>query len=448
MTVPTSRIAAELERVGMPAGDLDGRVRLVESAALEFSRVTGRQPEWTWWVPGRIELFGKHTDYAGGRSLVAAVPRGFAVVAGPRDDAMVAARDAHWQAEMQCSLEDDHQVFKGWTNYVAVVARRLARNFPGARLGTDIVFASDLPRAAGISSSSALVVGVALALARRAALIEREDWRGAIGSTLDLAGYLGAVENGLTFGPLAGTAGVGTHGGSEDHTAILNAKPETFSAFSYVPVRPLGTARLPDAWRFVVMSSGVEASKAGEALGSYNRASLATRALTETWARHSGQPVHTLAAALASASLPDFERAIGSLRHPDFSAADLSARLAHFVAEDARVPAALAAIAGADESALRALSTDTQRDAGVLLDNQIPETNVLAALAHEAGAFAASSFGAGFGGSVWAMVRADEAAAVVERWQARYLEQHAPPKPVTAFIARPAPAASELFLSE
>jgi hypothetical protein len=44
MAVLISRIAAELERVGMPAGDLDGRVRLVESAALEFSRVTGRQP--------------------------------------------------------------------------------------------------------------------------------------------------------------------------------------------------------------------------------------------------------------------------------------------------------------------------------------------------------------------------------------------------------------------
>ena len=28
-------------------------------------------------VPGRIELFGKHTDYAGGRSLVCAVDRGF-----------------------------------------------------------------------------------------------------------------------------------------------------------------------------------------------------------------------------------------------------------------------------------------------------------------------------------------------------------------------------------
>jgi galactokinase len=45
---------------------------------------------------GRIEIFGKHTDYAGGRSLLAAVPRGFAVVAGPRTDGIVAAVDARW----------------------------------------------------------------------------------------------------------------------------------------------------------------------------------------------------------------------------------------------------------------------------------------------------------------------------------------------------------------
>ena len=32
-------------------------------------------------VPGRIEVMGKHTDYAGGRSLLGAVSKGFCVVA-------------------------------------------------------------------------------------------------------------------------------------------------------------------------------------------------------------------------------------------------------------------------------------------------------------------------------------------------------------------------------
>ena len=32
-----------------------------------------------WFVPGRLEVFGKHTDYAGGNSLLAAVDRGVTV---------------------------------------------------------------------------------------------------------------------------------------------------------------------------------------------------------------------------------------------------------------------------------------------------------------------------------------------------------------------------------
>ena len=51
-------------------------------------------PERAWWVPGRIEVFGKHTDYAGGRALVSAVTRGFGVVAAARQDRTVTVTDA------------------------------------------------------------------------------------------------------------------------------------------------------------------------------------------------------------------------------------------------------------------------------------------------------------------------------------------------------------------
>ena len=58
----------------------------------------------------------------------------------------------------------------GWRSYVAVTARRLAANFPGADLGADIAFTSDLPRAAGMSSSSALIIALANVLIRRGRL--------------------------------------------------------------------------------------------------------------------------------------------------------------------------------------------------------------------------------------------------------------------------------------
>ena len=36
-----------------------------------------------WFVPGRIEVLGKHTDYAGGSTLVAAVDRGVTISIEP-----------------------------------------------------------------------------------------------------------------------------------------------------------------------------------------------------------------------------------------------------------------------------------------------------------------------------------------------------------------------------
>lgn len=439
------RIARVFQEAGLAEADVPGRTQLAESVVDDFVRSMGRAPSWAWWVPGRLEVFGKHTDYAGGRSLVAAVPRGFAVAAAPNAAGKVRARDARFDAAMEIVAGDETTTFTGWANYVAVAVRRLGQNFPGAALGTDLVFASDMPRAAGVSSSSALITAVSLALIRRAGLESRSEWQRAIGSPLELAGYLGALENGLTFDSLAGSTGVGTHGGSEDHTAILNCRAESVSAFRYVPVQPQGRALLPPDWRFVVISSGIEAAKAGEAKDRYNRASLATRALTDVFSAYSGQPVATLAAAVqAAGDLETFRSAIDSSPNGSFSAAELTTRLAHFVAEDGRVPLALEAIRAGDRATIGDLSRATQRDAESLLANQIPETSALAALAFEAGAFASSSFGAGFGGSVWALTDASVVEAFAQRWRASYLARFSPEKPVAAFTLRPAPAATEL----
>ena len=52
------------------------------------------QDAWdAWYVPGRIEVLGKHTDYGGGRSLICAAERGFHVVSAPRTDRRLAMTD-------------------------------------------------------------------------------------------------------------------------------------------------------------------------------------------------------------------------------------------------------------------------------------------------------------------------------------------------------------------
>ena len=61
-----------------------------------------------------------------------------------------------------------------------------------------------------------------------------------------------------------------------------------------------------------------------------------------------------------------------------------------------------------------------QQRAELALRNQVPETMFLARAAMGAGAHAASAFGAGFGGAVWAIVNEAEREAMTERWRASY----------------------------
>jgi galactokinase len=437
------------EALGFAPGDALSRAALFEQATRAFRDRTGGDPQWRWFVPGRIEIFGKHTDYAGGRSLLCAVPRGLAVVAAPRQDELVRVIDGRRNEATVVVASAHGPEMTGWGRYVAAAARRLARNFPGAHLGTDIALASDLPRAAGLSSSSALIVAVATAVIRRGGLEARDEWREAIRTPYDLAGYLGAVENGQTFGALAGAAGVGTHGGSEDHTAILTCRTGRVSGYAFVPVRHLGDALMPGDWRFVVASSGVVADKAGGARDSYNRASLATRALVDIWNARVGDQCATLADVLSRApeAAERLLAAIAGAAASDFDHDVLARRLRHFVAEDGRVPPALQAFHAADSAALSALARASQDDADALLGNQVDETRALAGLAAGCGAFGATSFGAGFGGSVWALAPAADAAAVGARWVETYRRQVPSVRHVDWFVAAPGPAITELAIT-
>ena len=135
-------------------------------------------PQHVFWVPGRLEVFGKHTDYGGGRTLVAAVPRGFAIAIGRRADSRINVFDAG-RVESG-AFETNPVVARGPPGPGSVEGLAPLRRRPssgGSRvtsrqraLASEIVFASDLPRASGMSSSSALMVGVAAALGRVAAL--------------------------------------------------------------------------------------------------------------------------------------------------------------------------------------------------------------------------------------------------------------------------------------
>ena len=383
-------------------------------------------PSW-WWVPGRVEIFGKHTDYGGGPSLMGALPRGFLIAGVARRDHAVRIIDAGDQSRFELDLatgQTKPAEVSGWRRYANVLARRLARDFPGAAIGADLALCSDLPRASGMSSSSALVVGLAHALVRLGDLDRRSEWTAAIHNEVDRASYYACIEAGLPFGTFAGDGGLGTFSGSEDQTAIVCCKPGQVSQFTYMPVRHVRDVRWPSGWTFVLASSGIAAEKAGRAQALYNRASLGVRALIELWRAHLG-PLTSLTEGLAAdpGAERELRRVIDAHAKGDFSREDLHVRLTHFAREFPRVTKAAEAFSAGDAAALGRLAATSHDDADKLLGNQLPETNALVRLAVEAGAIGASAFGAGFGGSVWAIIDETDPAAVTafgEQWLQRY----------------------------
>jgi galactokinase len=444
-----TRFAERLLASGMSEAEAVPKARLFERASDHLgSAPAGAGAPFALFVPGRIEVLGKHTDYAGGRSLLCAAERGICLVARPRGDGAVCVSDIVSNTRAEVSVDRDpvppRVASRGaaarsgsdWALYIAAAARRVARNFTGALHGADIAFGSDLPMAAGMSSSSALITSMLLALSAVNDLPATGAWRANITSREDLAEYLGTIENGQDFRALGGDGGVGTFGGSEDHTAMLCCRAGELSQYSFCPVRQERQIPMPAGYVFAVAVSGVVAEKTGAARDTYNRASLAARRVLELWNRTTGRHDLTLRGAVeSSADAADRIRAM-------LAETDLRARFDQFVEETfVIIPEVGDHLAAGRVGEIADLVDRSQAGAERGLANQVPETSFLARSARELGAVAASAFGAGFGGSVWALVGASQAAEFCARWSTRYVAafpQHAGRAQFFATAAGPA----------
>src|SRR5947208_10965891 len=110
------------------------------------------------WAPGRVNLIGEHTDYSGGLVLPIAIQLGIRVSVEPADEIrLVSDGDA-----LRLGA-DGTGVARGWDRYVAAVAGELD-SLGRAAVGIAGSVESNLPRGAGLGSSGALEVAVALAL--------------------------------------------------------------------------------------------------------------------------------------------------------------------------------------------------------------------------------------------------------------------------------------------
>ncbi len=115
--------------------------------------------------PGRVNLIGEHTDYNGGYVLPCALGMRSACAARLRDDGVINLASTSYPKTVSASLKDieEYRALE-WGSYQLGVACVMMRQ--GFEVtGCDMLFDETVPHGSGLSSSAAIEMAAALALA-------------------------------------------------------------------------------------------------------------------------------------------------------------------------------------------------------------------------------------------------------------------------------------------
>jgi len=350
-------------------------------------------------APGRVNLIGEHIDYCGLPVLPMAIGRSVRMSFRPRAnrETRLTNRDPRFAPSVFTVNDRIPAAPAGdWSNYARAAAQALAQRFPDL-LGIDALVDGDLPIAAGLSSSSAVVVATALALLHANELSV---------PPLELMELLARGER-----------YVGTAGGGMDQAIILGAQTGCASRIDFHPLQLTATA-VPADWQFIVAWSLVPAEKSGAARQAYNERTRACDEARRLVTTRLGRPEDTsYPALLAAASVEELLDVAGATL-----SAVLARRFRHVVTEGTRVRQAEAALATGDLAAFGRLLDGSHQSLRDDYEVSCPELDQLVELARDAGAVGARLTGAGFGGSIVALCPAPRArhvmAALVERFYA------------------------------
>ncbi len=225
--------------------------------------------------PGRINLMGRHVDHQGGHINQMAINREVLMVVQRRHDDRVVVQNVdrerfepvtfvigeeytsdaagNWQRwvdsdEIKGRLA---QTQGNWGNYVRAALFRLQDVHRSTPLyGMNMMVHGNIPIAAGLSSSSAIVVGTAEAAVRINELALQPQ------QFVDLCGE--------------GEWYVGTRGGSGDHAAMKFGAKGSIAHVRFLPFHVEGFVQFPQGYRLVVCQSHGQAHKAAGTRNIFN----------------------------------------------------------------------------------------------------------------------------------------------------------------------------------
>lgn len=266
-----------LERVyGTDTPTIEDRCRRLASMAERYALSFGDGPVVVARAPGRVNLMGRHVDHQGGHCNMMAIEPDVYVMAGLGPPGLLRLRNLASDrfADADVRLDSMLEGYNGeqWADYVASErVRERARKAAGAwyyyllaalaRLtaecpevaprGLQAVAAGNVPVAAGLSSSSALVVA----------------------SMEALCGLAGIELPPEEFVQLCAEAEwyVGTRGGAGDQAAMKYGRQGCVVQLSFHPLQVGETAPWPEDYALLVAHSGQEARKSGHARDVFNQ---------------------------------------------------------------------------------------------------------------------------------------------------------------------------------
>lgn len=226
------------------------------------SRFPGEEEVYIAHAPGRVNLIGEHIDYNGYGVMPMAVDKEIEICFVPSKDTEVEIYDAvKDDAERKFHISGNIEPFKmgDWGNYIKAPCQEIF-NWAKDRFedkiplkGFKAVLIGDVPPAAGLSSSSAIVVCVGVVVSFINRLVMTKE---------TLAGLMAQAE-----------LYVGTMGGGMDQSASIFGHTKGPLRIAFKPIR-VDQITMPDGYSFIIANSMRKAKKTGEARFNFNSRSI------------------------------------------------------------------------------------------------------------------------------------------------------------------------------